>query len=93
MKTIKRKIDVPEHIDSRQSVSLKYLGNKLEISISERHNAGATIRPISKEEYILLSPGEVKRFSNHAANRTENIRILEQSVRGLSDIINVNITP
>lgn len=93
MKTIKRKIDVPEHIDSRQSVSLKYLGNKREISISERHNAGATIMPISKEEYILLSTGEVKRFSNHAANRTENIRNLEKSVRGLSDLINVNITP
>ena len=58
---------MPEYIDSRQSVSVKYLGNKREISISERHSAGATIMPISKEEYVLLSTGEVKQFTNHAA--------------------------
>lgn len=93
MQTIKRKIDVPECIDSRQSVSLKYLGNKREISISERHSAGATIMPISKDEYVLLSTGEVKRFENHAADRTENIRNLEKTMRNLSDLINANISP
>ena len=72
---------MPEYIDSRQSVSVKYLGNKREISISERHSAGATIMPISKEEYILLSTGEVKKFSNHAANRTENICCVLPTVR------------
>ena len=84
---------MPEYIDSRQSVSVKYLGNKREISISERHSAGATIMPISKEEYVLLSTGEVKQFTNHAANRTENIRNLEKTMRGLSDLINANISP
>ena len=93
MKTIRRKIDVPECIDSRQSVSLKYLGNKREISISERHSAGATIMPISKDEYVLLSTGEVKQFENHATDRTENIRNLEKTMRNLSDLINANISP
>ena len=93
MKTIKRKIDVPECIDSRQSISLKYLGNKREIAISDRHSTGATIMPISKHEYVLLSTGEVKCFENHAEDRTENIRNLEKTMRRLSDLINVNISP
>lgn len=92
MKTIKRKIDVPE-IDSRQSISLKYLGNKREIAISERHSTGATIIPISREEFVLLSSGEVRQFANHAADRTENIRNLEKTMRTLSDLINANISP
>lgn len=91
--TIKRKIDVPECIDSRQSISLKYLGNKREIAISERHSTGATIMPISKHEYVLLSTGEVKCFENHAEDRTENIRNLEKTMRRLSDLINANISP
>ena len=92
MSTIKRKIDVPE-IDSRQSISLKYLGNKREIVISERHSTGATIMPISKDEYVLLSSGEVRQFENHAANRAENIRNLEKTMRTLSELINANISP
>lgn len=92
MKTIKRKIDVPECIDSRQCVSLKYLGNKREIAISERHSARATIMPISRDEYVLLSTGEVKQFENHATDRTENIRNLEKTMRSLSDLINANIS-
>lgn len=91
MKTIKRQIDIP-NIDFSRGVSLKYLGNKREIAISERHNAGATIMPISKEEYVLLSSGEVKKFENHAADRTENIRNLEKTMRSLSDLINANIS-
>lgn len=83
---------MPE-IDSRQSISLKYLGNKREIAISERHSTGATIIPISREEFVLLSSGEVRQFANHAADRTENIRNLEKTMRTLSDLINANISP
>lgn len=89
----KRKIDVPEYIDSRQSVSLKYLGNKRELAISERHSAGATIMPISKGEFVLLSTGEVRAFENHAVDRTANLRNLEKTMRNLSDLINANVSP
>lgn len=93
MSTIKRKIDVPDCIDFRQSVSLKHLGNKREIAISERRSKGATIMPISKDEYVMLSTGEVKRFENHATDRTGNLRNLEKTMRNLSDIINANVSP
>lgn len=48
--------------------------------------------PISKNEYVLLSSGEVKQFENHATDRTENIRNLEKTMRNLSDVINANVS-
>ena len=93
MGTIKRKIDVPKHIDSQRLVSLKSMGNIKEIAISDSRNSGATIKPISKDKYILYSTGEVKRFEHHALDRTENIRNLQKTMHCLSDLINANVYP
>lgn len=87
----KRKIEVP-YIDAERKVSLKSIGNIKEISLSDRMNSGATIMPISKEEYVLLSTGEIKQVVHHAEDRTENLRNLEKTMRGLSDLINANIS-
>lgn len=87
----KRKIDVPNYIDLGRTVTLKYLGNLREIGISDRQNTGATIIPLSKDEYIVTSTGEVKEVQNHAIDRTGNIRNLEKTMRNLSDLINANI--
>lgn len=92
MAVIKRKIKVDsDSIDKKHLVTLKSLGNIKEISISDRHNSNATIMPISRDEFILMSTGEVKNFKNHAKSRTENIRNLEKSMRNLADLINTNI--
>ena len=93
MATRKEKIECPKYIDNESIVTLKDLGNIKEISIFDRLNSGATIQPISKEEFVLLSTGEIKRFQNHATNRTENFRNLERSMKALQDLINANITP
>lgn len=93
MNVIKRKVDVPKDIHHQKMVALKAMGNIMEISISDRQNCGATIVPMSKDEYVLLSTGEVKEFEHHAADRTENLRNLEKTMRSLSDLINVNISP
>ncbi len=93
MSTQKRKIDVPKHIDDKSLVTLKEMGNICEVMISDSKNVGATILPLSKEEYVLLSTGEVKSFENHATNRVENIRNLEKSMKALQDLINANISP
>ena len=93
MGTIKRKIDVPKHIDSQRLVSLKSMGNIQEIAISDSHNSEATLKPISKDKYILYSTGEVKRFEHHALDRTENIRNLQKTMHCLSDLINANVYP
>ncbi|MBR3809517.1 MAG: hypothetical protein IKK46_04355 [Clostridia bacterium] len=93
MATRKEKIECPKYIDNESIVTLKDLGNIKEISIFDRLNSGATIQPISKEEFVLLSTGEIKAFQNHATNRTENFRNLERSMKTLKDLINANVTP
>ncbi len=91
MKT-KRKIEVP-HIEFYHSVALKSMGNISEIGISDKQNTGATIIPISKDEYLLISTGEVRQIAHHAIDRTENLRNLEKTMSCLSDLINANISP
>lgn len=93
MSNIKHRIDVPGYIDSQRMVSLKSMGNISEIFISDRQNGGATIIPVSKDEYVLVSTGELKLVKHHAIDRTENLRNLEKTMRGLADLINANVSP
>lgn len=93
MSVVKKKVEVPEFIDPHKMVDVKLMGNITEISISDRQNSGATIIPISKEEYVIASTGEIKDFKNHATDRTGNLRNLEKTMRNLSDLINANVTP
>lgn len=69
------------------------MGNIKEIGISDRHNSEATLKPISKYEYLLYSTGEVKKFEHHALDRTENLRNLQKTMHCLSDLINANVYP
>lgn len=93
MSIVKRKIDVPDKIDTHTIATLKSMGNIQEISISDSRNNGATIVPLSKENFVVISTGEVKQVRHHALDRTENMRNLEKTMRNLSDLINTNITP
>ncbi len=93
MSIIKNRVDVPEYIDPRRMVSMKSMGNISEISISDRQNGGATIVPVSKDEYVLVSTGELRQVEHHAINRTGNTRNLEKTMRSLADLINANVSP
>lgn len=90
MNIIKRKIDIPD-IDGHQPVTLKSMGNIQEIAVTDSLNRKATVIPQSKDDYIVISTGELKRVEHHATDRTENLRNLEKSMRALSDLINANI--
>ncbi len=92
MSIIKRKIDVPDKIDSHMIATLKNMGNIQEISITDSRNHGATICPLSKNNFVVLSTGELKQVQRHALDRTENLRNLEKSMHQLADLINSNIT-
>ena len=81
MSVIKRKIDVPDTIDLYTTATLKTMGNIQEISLSSNRNNGKTIVPLSKEEFVVVSTGEVKKVQHHALDRTENLRNLEKSMR------------
>ncbi len=93
MSIVKRKIDVPDYIDNYRPVTLKSMGNIQEIGITNSNNHSATIMPLSKDKFIVISTGELKQVEHHATDRTENLRNLEKSIRALSDIINANISP
>ena len=69
------------------------MGNVIEITMNSSSNHLATIQPISCDNFIVLSTGEVKCFENHAENRTDNIRNLQKTFRNLSDLINANVYP
>ena len=90
---IKRKIDIPDYIDSRKPVTLKSMGNIQEIIITDSSNRNATVIPLSKDDYVVVSTGELKGIEHHACDRTENLRNLEKSMRALPDLINANISP
>lgn len=83
---------MPEYIDPLCLVSVKTMGNIREIGISERQNSKVTIVPLSKEEYVLSSTGEVKKFEHHAVDRTQNLRNLQKTMHQLSDLINANVS-
>lgn len=69
------------------------MGNVIEITMNSSSNHLATIQPISSDNFIVLSTGEVKCFENHAENRTDNLRNLQKTFRNLSDLINANVYP
>ncbi len=92
MSIIKRKIDVPDKIDTHMIATLKTMGNIQEISVSDSRNHRATIVPLSKDNFVVVSTGEVKQVHHHALDRTENLRNLEKSMHQLADLINSNIT-
>ena len=84
---------MPSYIDERRPVTVKSMGNIKQINISDRQNIGATIKPISGKEYMIVSTGEIKEIVHHARDRTGNLRNLEKTMRNLRDIINTNVTP
>lgn len=93
MSVIKRKIDVPDEIDTHIIVTVKSMGNIREISMADSRNNRATIVPLSKDNFVVVSTGEVKSVQHHALDRTDNLRNLEKTMRNLSDLINTNVTP
>ena len=70
MSVIKRKIDVPDTIDLYTTATLKTMGNIQEISLSSNRNNGKTIVPLSKEEFVVVSTGEVKKLQTDECRPT-----------------------
>ena len=56
----------------------------------DKRNYRATIKKINDKEYIDLGTGEIKEFSPKAANRSESINSLYQTMKRLRYLINNN---
>lgn len=78
-------------IGSEQNVKVKSMGNITEIMYSEKVSRGGSIRKISKNEYVNLNTGEVKKFK-HNKSRADDKHNVAKSLKAGRDIINTNVT-
>lgn len=65
------------------------MNNVIEVITMSHKNSDCPIKKINKEEYVLLSTGEIFK-SNHIENRSQNINTVRQSVANLRNLINNN---
>ena len=67
------------------------MNNIIEIVSLSHKNSSCSIKKLNKEEYVLLSTGEVFNCE-HIENRGQNINTVRQSVARLRNLINNNFT-
>lgn len=86
------KIEVVEDtsIGQEDLVCVKKMNHIYEICYLEHRNTKNTIQLLDKDNYVLLSTGEVKEC-NHIENRSENKLQVSQSLKRLRDYINTNV--
>jgi len=85
------RVSCPEHIDGDEILKVKNCGNVIEAVYMPRSENVCRIRKLSKDDYVLLSTGEVKNF-DRSQNRSELIDSVRQSLNRLRDYINTNVT-
>lgn len=76
---------------NRTVVSCKKCGNIVESVYMSYRNNKANIKKLNKDEYELLSTGEIKEFQ-HKENRAEDLGSIRVSMRKLRDYINTNVS-
>lgn len=65
------------------------MNNVIEVVTMSHKNSNCPIKKLNKEEYVLLSTGEVFNC-NHIDNRSQNVNTVRQSVANLRNLINNN---
>lgn len=66
------------------------MGHIFEICFTEHHNYMPTIQLLNKDNYMIVSTGEVKQCE-HINNRSENKAQVAQSLKRLREYINTNV--
>lgn len=85
------KIERLEDFKPNKKYISKYtkMNNVIEIVTMSHKNSDCPIKKLNKEEYVLLSTGEIFKC-NHIDNRSQNINTVRQSVANLRNLINNN---
>ena len=78
-------------IDKRAFVSVKEMGNVIELCYKQKRNSKINIKLLNKNEYINLETGEILQCS-HIKDRSENKFQVSQTLKRLRDYINTNVT-
>lgn len=86
------KIDVlsDKKIPNNKTVAVKKMNHIFEICYIEKRNHFPTIKLLDKDNYVLLSTGEVKECQ-HIESRADNKLQVSQSLKRLRDYINTNV--
>ena len=82
---------IPNHkIKDHQLVSVKKMGNIIELCHCEKRKTVASIKRIDKNHYLNINTGEVLTCS-HIKNRANSKAQVSQSLKRLRDYINTNV--
>ena len=85
------KIEKLNHFSAKKNYISKYtrMNNIIEVVTMSHKNNTCSIKKLNKNEYVLLSTGEVCKCK-HIKNRSQNIDAIKQSVSKLRNLINNN---
>lgn len=79
------------YIAQNAEVSLKLAGNSAQVTFTAGKNRKCPIKNLSKDEFVDLSTGEVKK-RRHSENRFQSPKSVRKSINSLMDLIRCNAT-
>ncbi len=79
------------YIAQNAEVSLKLAGNTAQVTFTAGKNRKCPIKNLSKDEFVDLSTGEVKK-RRHSENRFQSPKSVRKSINSLMDLIRCNAT-
>ena len=79
------------YITQNDEVSLKLAGNTAQVTFTAGRNRKCPIKNLSKDEFVDLSTGEVKK-RQHSNNRFQSQKSVRKSINSLMDLIQCNAT-
>ncbi len=79
------------YISQNAEVSLKLAGNTAQVTFTAGKNKKCPIKNLSKDEFVDLSTGEVKK-RRHSENRFQSPKSVRKSINSLMDLIRCNAT-
>ncbi len=77
------------YIAQNAEVSLKLAGNTAQVTFTAGKNRKCPIKNLSKDEFVNLSTGEVKK-RRHSENRFQSPKSVRKSINSLMDLIRCN---
>ena len=80
------------HIPDNAIVTVKEMGNILEITYNSNRNSRAQIIKLNAEEYYVLKTGEIKQYIKKSENRANNIDSVRKTMKRIKELIQTNVT-
>lgn len=91
MKIEKLKDNPKIGLNAESQVTVKETGNQTEVKYAINKTGGNIVK-LNSKEYMVVTSGEIKCFSNSATSRKDNKSSIKRTMKNLRDIINTNIT-